>query len=153
MNRRTWSPINFLRPLTSGHLLEMVVLLAFWQAPVGYAQPPGQVSKSIQGGNGAARGRRGPAFHPGHSLVRFRRGASPVFHPGSGPAVPFSALPGLFLVNNPPGLSVEEAVKRYRGNPNVLYAEPDFYVQAVITTPTDPLSSQQYDMVKIAAPA
>src|SRR5207247_6952343 len=37
--------------------------------------------------------------------------------------------------------------------PNVLYAEPDFYVQAVTTTPTDPQWSQQYDMAKIAAPA
>src|SRR5881396_1494593 len=151
MNRRSWSPTNFLRLLTSRHLLEMVVLLAFWLAPVAYAQPASRAF--IQNGNVAISGPGGRAFHPGHTLVRFRPGASPVFHPGSGAAVRFSALPGLFLVNNPPGVSVAEAVNRYHGNPNVLYAEPDFYVQAVTTTPTDPQWSQQYDMVKIAAPA
>ena len=151
MNRRSWSPTNFLRLLTSRHLLEMVVLLAFWLAPAAYAQPASRAF--IQNGNVAISGPGGRAFHPGHTLVRFRPGASPVFHPGSGAAVRFSALPGLFLVNNPPGLSVAEAVNRYHGNPNVLYAEPDFYVQAVTTAPTDPQWSQQYDMAKIAAPA
>ena len=61
-------------------------------------------------------------------MVRFRPGAAPVFHAGSGSVVPIPALPGLFLVNNPPGLSVAEAVNRNHGNPNVLYAEPDYYV-------------------------
>ena len=151
MNRRSWSPMNFLSLLTSRHLLEMVVLLAFWLAPAAYAQPASRAF--IQNGNVAISGPGGRAFHPGHTLVRFRPGASPVFHPGSGAAVRFSALPGLFLVNNPPGLSVAEAVNRYHGNPNVLYAEPDYYVQAITTTPTDPQWSQQYDMAKIAAPA
>src|SRR5438093_8527989 len=150
MNRRSWSPMNFLSLLTSRHLPEMVVLLAFWLAPAAYAQPASRAF--IQNGNVAISGPGGRAFHPGHTLVRFRPGASPVFHPGSGAAVRFSALSGLFLVNNPPGLSVAEAVNRYHANPNVLYAEPDFYVQAVTTAPTDPLWSQQYDMVKIAAP-
>ncbi len=153
MNRRSWSPMNFLRQLTSWHLLEMVVLLAFWLAPAAYAQPASQASTSIQNGKVAIRGPRGHAFHPGHTMVRFRPGAAPVFHAGSGSVVPIPALPGLFLVNNPPGLSVAEAVNRYHGNPNVLYAEPDYYVQAITTTPTDPQWSQQYDMVKIAAPA
>src|SRR5437667_202265 len=150
MNRRSWSPINFLRPLTGWQLLGIVVPLAFWLAPAAYAQPASRAF--IQNGNVAISGPGGRAFHPGHTLVRFRPGASPVFLPGSGPKVPFPALPGLFLVNNPPGLSVAGAVRRYHANPNVLYAEPDFYVQAVTTTPTDPLWSQQYDMVKIAAP-
>ena len=66
------------------------------------------------------------------------------------------AFPGdrdLYLVINPPGLSTAEVLRRYRANPNVVYAEPDYVLQAVETTPNDPLWSQQWDMVKIAAPA
>ena len=138
MNRRSWSPMNFLSLLTSWHLLEMVVLLAFWLAPAAHAQRASQASTFIQNGNLAISKPGGSVFHPGHTMVRFRRGAAPDFLPGSGSAVSFSALPGLFLVNNPPGLSVKEALKHYKAHPNVLYAEPDYYVQAV-TTPTDPL--------------
>jgi len=76
----------------------------------------------------------------------------PAFLPRSGPTRAFSNAPDLFLVANPPGLSVAEAILRYRGNANVLSAEPDYVVQ-VIHTPTDPLWNQQWDMVKIAAPA
>src|SRR5438094_8149634 len=169
MKRRSWGFTNFLllvafptvitekktprvRLVTGGRLLGIVVLLAFRLMPGAYAQSEGQVSTSIVNGNVTITGAGGPAFHPGHTLVRFRPGAAEDFLPGSGPKVPFPALSGLFLVNNPPGLSVAGAVRRYPANPNVLYAEPDFYVQAVTTTPTDPLWSQQYDMVKIAAP-
>jgi len=42
-------------------------------------------------------------------------------------------------------------VRRYRGNPNVVNAEPD-YVRQAVAVPTDPLWSQQWDMAKIAAP-
>src|SRR2546427_8339807 len=38
-------------------------------------------------------------------------------------------------------------------NPNVVYAEPDYQVQAIDTTPLDPMWSQQWDMTKIQAPA
>src|SRR5213592_2882482 len=65
----------------------------------------------------------------------------------------FSRAPRVISSQQSAGLSVAGAVRRYHANPNVLYAEPDFYVQAVTTTPTDPLWSQQYDMAKIAAPA
>jgi subtilisin family serine protease len=43
-------------------------------------------------------------------------------------------------------------VQRYRANPNVLYAEPDFVVRAVNTTPNDPYWNLQWDMTKISAP-
>src|SRR5438445_11140807 len=129
MNRRSWSPMNFLSLLTSRHLLEMVVLLAFWLAPAAYAQPASRAF--IQNGNVAISGPGGRAFHPGHTLVRFRPGASPVFHPGSGAAVRFSALPGLFLVNNPPGLAVADGVNPYHGDPIITFARPTFDVQRV----------------------
>src|ERR1051326_5955188 len=153
MKRRSWSPMNFLRSVNGWHLLEIIVLLAIWLTPPAYAQPVSQVSTSFENGNVTIRGGRGGDFHPDHTLVRFRPGAAPLLHPAYRHTVPFCGVPGLFLVNNPPGLSVAEAVKRYHADPNVLYAEPDFYVQAVTTTPTDPLWSQQYDMVKIAAPS
>ncbi len=55
------------------------------------------------------------------------------------------------MVQNPAGLSVADAVRRYKSNPNVLYVEPDYTVSTT-ATPTDPLWSQQWDMQKIAAP-
>jgi subtilisin family serine protease len=90
--------------------------------------------------------------HPSRVLVRFRSGTS--FLPRSGSSHAFAAHPGLYLVENPPGLSVEDVVRRYHNDPNVLYAEPDFVVQTT-ATPNDPafLANQQYDMAKIAAPA
>ena len=92
-----------------------------------------------------------PAYHPSRVLVRFRHGPPADFLPGSGPANVFPGDPTLYLVENPPGLSVAEAVRRYRANPNVLYTEPDFIVQTV-ATPTDPLWNQQWDMTKISCP-
>ncbi|MBK5290128.1 MAG: S8 family serine peptidase [Acidobacteriia bacterium] len=55
------------------------------------------------------------------------------------------------MVQNPPGLAVAETLRRYKSNPNVLYAEPDYEVTTT-AIPTDPLWSQQWDMVKIQAP-
>jgi Subtilase family/PKD domain len=92
-----------------------------------------------------------PAFHRSQILVRFRNGAQNSFLPDTPGASPFSGDRNLFVVQNPPGLSVGEAVGRYRANPNVLYAEPDWIVQTDVT-PTDPRWNQQWDMVKIAAP-
>jgi subtilisin family serine protease len=120
------------------------------------AQAPFVVSTSIsQGKRGAAAvttvGLGTPAYHPSRALVRFRNGAPVGFLPGSGPPRAFPGDSSLFLVPNPPGLSVAEVVRRYHENPNVVNAEPD-YVQQAVATPTDPLWSQQWDMTKIAAP-
>ncbi len=92
-----------------------------------------------------------PAYHPLRTLVHLRNGAAKEFLPGSGAARAFPGDPNLFLVENPPGLSVAEAVRHYHANPSVLYAEPDFLVEAV-ATPTDPLWNQQWDMIKISCP-
>src|SRR5262249_11754707 len=120
-----------------------------------HAQARQQVSTSIstnQRGNVVATvtGLNQPAHHPSRVLVRFRGG--PALLPGSGAAHAFAADRNLFLVENPPGLSVAEVVARYRANPAIVYAEPDYVLQ-VINTPTDPLWGQQWDMVKISAPA
>ena len=86
--------------------------------------------------------------HPSRVIVRFQNGTS--FLPDS------KSNHGLgdgktYVVENPPGLSVADAVRRYRQDPNVLYVEPDYEVSTT-ADPTDPLWSQQWDMVKIAAP-
>src|SRR5439155_13154370 len=88
-------------------------------------------------------------YHTNRILVRFR--GAPELLPGSR-ARTLSQQRNLFLVDNPPAASVAEAIARYQNNPNVVYAEPDYQVQAVDTTPGDPIWSQQWDMVKIQAP-
>jgi subtilisin family serine protease len=92
-----------------------------------------------------------PASHSSRVLVRFRDGVRGAFLPGSPSSSDFPGDRNLHLVQNPPGLSVAEAVRRYQANPNVLYAEPDYMVQTDVT-PTDPRWNQQWDMVKISAP-
>ncbi len=101
----------------------------------------------------SVNGKRGLTYHPTRVLVKFNRGAQKEFLPGSGPARGFQGAPDLFLVENPHGLSVPDAVARYKANPHVLYSEPDYVVHSLDTTASDPLWSNQWDMVKIAAPA
>src|ERR1051326_6986963 len=122
-----------------------------------WAQPQRQVSRSTSvNANGKVvthigpAGASGPAYHPSRVLVRFRR--APAFLAGSRAAHGFAGDPNLFVIDNPPGLSVTEVLRRYRVMPGVVYAEPD-YVVKVINTPTDPMWNQQWDMVQIAAPA
>jgi subtilisin family serine protease len=91
------------------------------------------------------------AYHPSRVLVSFRDSAPKDLLPGSGPVRTFPGNPKLLLVDNPPGLSVVDAVGRYKNNPNVEYAEPDYVVNAVGIVPSDPLFSQQWDMTKISA--
>jgi subtilisin family serine protease len=91
------------------------------------------------------------AFHPSRVLVRFRDGAQGNFLPGTPAATAFHGDRHLHLVNNPPGVSVAEVLARYQADPDVLYVEPDYFVHTT-ATPTDPRWSQQWDMMKIAAP-
>jgi subtilisin family serine protease len=120
------------------------------------AQPTQTVTTTISRERGVVvsttAGVPGAAYDPSQVLVHFRNGAPKDFLPGSGPARSFPLDANLHVVPNPPGLSVAEAVRRYKGNPNVLYAEPDYVVQA-IATPTDPRFGEQWDMTQISAPA
>jgi subtilisin family serine protease len=135
-------------------LLPLALLTALAVPALG--QAPFVVSTSVsQDDRGAAAvttvGLGAPAYHPSRVLVRFRNGAPVGFLPGSGPPRAFPGDSRLFLVPNPPGFSVAEAVRRYHANPNVVNVEPD-YVRQAFAIPTDPLWSQQWDMAKIAAP-
>jgi len=51
----------------------------------------------------------------------------------------------LQIVQLEQGVSVQEALLRYRQNPNVLYAEPDYIVRA-LTTPNDPQFGAQWNL-------
>jgi len=51
----------------------------------------------------------------------------------------------LHIVQLEQGVSVQEALFRYRQNPNVLYAEPDYIVRAS-TTPNDPQFGAQWSL-------
>src|SRR5262245_53903206 len=74
----------------------------------------------------------GPRFHSGRVIVRFR--GTPEFIPGSGRARGLSQRLNVFTVENPAGVSVAQAIGRYRNNPNVLYVEPDYEVHVDTTT-------------------
>src|SRR5262245_37710084 len=92
-------------------------------------------------------GPRNAAFARDRVIVRFRAGSD--FLPGSGASRVLAAAANVHLVNNPPGLSVANVIARYRANPNVVYAEPDFVVNAITTPPpNDPeyLANKQWDL-------
>ena len=121
------------------------------------AQAPRGASTSVVENAGMARATitvdgPGRAFHPSRVLVRFRGGARRDVLPGSGSARALSRDGNLQVVETPLQVSVAEAVRGYRANPNVLYAEPDLVV-SVLAAPSDPLWAQQWDMTKISAPA
>ncbi|MBI2808098.1 MAG: tandem-95 repeat protein [Planctomycetes bacterium] len=87
-------------------------------------------------------------FDPGVVLVRFEPGA---VQPGQqlAPGVEVgAALPlvnGLYRVNLQPGVGVDVALATLRGRADVVYAQPNYRVHALVT-PNDPLFSQQYDL-------
>ena len=87
--------------------------------------------------------------NPSRVIVRFQNG--PSFLPDSKGNHDLGDG-ATFVVGNPPGLSVADAVRNYRSDPNVVFVEPDYEVSTT-TDATDPLWSQQWDMVKIAAPS
>jgi subtilase family protein/PKD domain-containing protein len=119
------------------------------QAPAA-DQPPIAVTTISVDDRGSARADGAP-YHSSRVLVRFRNFVPHQFLAGSPSAIPFAADRNLYLVQNPPGLSVADVIARYAAQANVLYVEPDYVVHAD-STPTDPGWSQQWDMVKVSAP-
>lgn len=84
---------------------------------------------------------------PSHILVRFRpeafaEGSTDVIAgnpivPGSEIGPDLSFVSGLHRMDLADGVSIEDALAAYRANPLVLYAEPDYRVQLLLT-PNDP---------------
>ena len=98
-----------------------------------------------------ARAAKSPPYAPDELLIRFKS--------GTGIATTFAAhdehqarllrayrLPSnLHLVALPAGKSVEQALERYRRDPNVLYAEPNYLYQ-LTTVPNDPRYPELWGM-------
>lgn len=65
----------------------------------------------------------------------------------------FSAIDGLdiYVLKVPKG-SVEETIRELQKNPAVLFAEPNYYLSADDTIPSDPGFSNQYGLLNIRAP-
>ncbi len=93
----------------------------------------------------------GQKYVPGHVLVKFRPGVRVSSVQAAHQAVlgqvvrTFPGVEGLELVRLAPGGNLSRALKAYRGNANVLYAEPDYVVHAS-QTPTDPLFPQMWGL-------
>jgi subtilisin family serine protease len=94
-------------------------------------------------------------------LVRFKPGTSPSSVAAAHAMVSarvvrtFTIVSDLQLVQLPAGVSVKEALARYRSDKNVLYAEPNYIVrtaQQMQLTPDDPLFGDLWGMQNIAAP-
>src|SRR5437762_4734397 len=66
---------------------------------------------------------KGLRYHPGRIMVKFR--GTPQFLQGSGQARRLSQQPNLFVVDNPRGISVAEAIGRYKNNPNIVYSRSE----------------------------
>ncbi len=104
----------------------------------------GIVPASEAGGPGHGPGGPGD-IHPGVSqkhvpdelLVRFKAGVSPKAkasaHAGVGayPVEKFKIVEDLELVKLPAGMKPKDAIKFYRQHPDVLYAEPNYVVEAL----------------------
>ncbi len=82
-------------------------------------------------------------YVPGQLLVRFRPGTPRAWQEAAHAGLKaqtlrrYRSVENLTLVRLPDGMSVEEAARLYRRDPNVLYAEPDYIVHAD-ATPNDP---------------
>jgi len=98
------------------------------------------------------------AFAPGEVIVKFKNGTNistkqAVHSQESGRVLFRSKEIGFDVVKIPSGKSVTQAVREYRNNPNVEYAEPN-YIYHADWTPNDPyFSTQQWGPQKVQAPA
>jgi subtilisin family serine protease len=92
-----------------------------------------------------------PKYRPDEILVRFRSGTSSAavgaLHQAIGGHLvrSWSSIEGLQLIRLPTGTSIRDAVRAYRQNRNVLYAEPNYFYHA-LTTPNDPRFPQLWGL-------
>jgi subtilisin family serine protease len=57
----------------------------------------------------------------------------------------------IHVIKLPSNMKVEDALKKYRNDPNVEYVEPNYIVRKLETTPNDPYYSSQWGLVKVLA--
>ena len=164
---------------TSGHsllrllqLLSMVIVLFFTTITLASAGAPDAAqpravgragaASSIQAGKaglaGIAEGsKKDPEFVPDELLVKFRESVSEEkkerLHKEHGARKLKEYKPlRLHRVKLKEGDMVKDAAARYKEDPDVEYAEPNFIVSSE-STPTDPKFSDLWGMAKINAPA
>ena len=143
--------------LRRGYWHNSLIILFFMAPPVARGQAPQGTATTVtatpQGALASTSVTPGAAtaFHPSRVLVRFRGGVGSL--PGSANAKALVAAQNLQLVDVPAGLSVIETVARYKADPNVIHAEPEFALKAIATTTTNPSWGLQWDMTNISAPA
>ena len=109
-----------------------------------------------------APGSIGAAPHP-HAddevLVRFAPGVSAAakntIHGriGGHRVKGFSVVPDLELVKLPKGVAVKDAIKHYQKHSDVLYAEPNYVVRALLGPPDDPLFSSLWGLNNTTTPS
>ncbi|MCS7197318.1 MAG: S8 family serine peptidase [Candidatus Bipolaricaulota bacterium] len=91
-------------------------------------------------------------------LVRFKPGTSghsiAATHTAIGARAvrAFTIVSDLYLVQLPAGISVKEAIARYRSDKNVLYAEPNLILKVAATYPDDPRFDELWGLQTIDAP-
>ncbi len=91
-------------------------------------------------------------YKEGELLVKFKLGvvttSSFKIHQAVGASVikSFSVVPNLEHVKLPEGLSVKDAIIKYKNDPNVEYAEPNYILHISETIPNDTDFGQQWDL-------
>jgi subtilisin family serine protease len=103
----------------------------------------------VLAGTAFAGGPVGGNYAEGELLVRFRpeaannalEKAAAHFRAGTVLVKEFKGVQGLQHVRLPQNASMSQAIKKYQNNPNVLYAEPNYFFNA-LTVPDDPMFSQ-----------
>lgn len=124
-----WWPVLVILPFLSGVAVNPAPVRASglpqWQVPSGSS--PADM----------------PKYRPNEVLVRFRSGTAKASMEAVHSQVAaqvmktFSRLPGLQLVRIGSETRVEDAIARYKQNPEVLYAEPNYLLRALVF-PNDP---------------
>ena len=132
-------------------LAALLVLFVLITASVALGQAAGlpdardsNVSKRVDLG-------KGEKYVPGEVLVRFKPGTSRQAMLSSHAKVggmierEFKSVERLHLVKLSAGVALKRALRDYRKDPNVLYAEPNYIVHA-LALPNDPLFPQQWGL-------
>jgi subtilisin family serine protease len=127
-----------------------VLLLAAVAAVVAIARPNNHRRLRLRAGEVVDLTQE-PKYRTDRVLVRFRSGTTlasmSVAHAvvQGEVAREFRSVPRLQVVHLGGGVSVQAALRMYRQNPAVLYAEPDYIVK-IDTTPNDPQFTSQWNL-------
>jgi thermitase len=62
-----------------------------------------------------------------------------------------SKILNIHVIKLPSNMKVEDALKKYRNDPNVEYAEPNYIIKKLETTPNDPYYPSQWGLAKVLA--